>query len=379
MNRMKRKLRSLATVLATAGLLGSTFAVAGAGVASAAGPVCPITIHESGSTTVGPALVQAKPGFEAANGGCTLNIVQSGSGAGLSDLLASTVDIAASSRALNAGTEQTNLYSWLIGRDAMVIAVRGNATMNFINSITSVQVKDIWSGNITNWSSLGGPSAPIVPRSRATTSGSYSDLLSLFGITAANEASTISATGLARLQTSQDEATAACNNNFQIVYTSLANLQTFGPGGSDCLKALTLDGVNPSVVTVQNGTYPAKRQLFLAMRKNEFTGASPSDSAVVKAQDLVNYMRSSAGQAAVGAVGFVQVPVSSTKAVVDFDINTDGAVGLADIGQVTGKWAQSQPGCPGWIRADANNDGAVGLADIGAITGKWGGTGFVAP
>jgi len=377
MNQLTSKLRTLPAMLATAALLGSALVANVPGVVSAAGTSCPISISESGSTTVYPALVQAKSGFEAANGGCTLNLAATGSGAGITDVLNGTTDIAASSRPLKAGTESTNLYAWKVGGDAMVIAVRNSAAMSGVTSITSAQVASIYSGTLTSWSALGG-SGTIVPRSRIIGSGSRDDLLRLFGITDVNEQATIAATGLARFQTSTQEATDACNNDNQVVYTSLANLQTYGPGGQNCLKALTLDGVAPSVQSVQQGTYPAPRTLFLVLRKSEIAAASATDSSVTKAMDLVNYMLSSAGQNAVGAVGFVQTAVPSAKPVVDYDVNLDGAVGLADIGAITGKWGQTST-CPGWIRADVTNDGAIGIADIGAITGKWGGVGFVAP
>src|SRR5262245_40196505 len=379
MNQLTRRLRSVTAAVSSAALLASSLVVA-LPAAVLAAPSCPITLNESGSTTVFPALQQAEAGFEAANGGCNLTLSQPGSGAGLSALLAGTVDIAASSRPLNAGTEQTNLWAWKIGGDAMVIAVRNSANMSFISNITMAQVKGIYEGTITDWQTLGAASSiPIVPRSRTTVSGSQQDLLRIFGISASLEAATITATGLARLATSADEASAACNNDYQVVYTSLANLALFGPAGSNCMKALTLGGVSASVLHVQNGTYPAPRELFLAMRKSSFASGPAADSNIVKAMDLVNYMLSSPGQAAVGAVGFVQTAVPATKPIVDFDLNSDGAVGIGDIGVLTSKWGQSQPSCPGWLRADINNDGAVGIGDIGGLTSKWGATGFVHP
>jgi phosphate transport system substrate-binding protein len=367
---LNSRIRRLATAIATAGLLGGSLLATTPGFVSAAGGTnCPNSVVEAGSTTVYPALVQARAGFQSTYG-CSLTLGQQGSGAGLSALNGGTsTDIAASSRPLTS-SEQAVDYFWQVGADAMVIAVQSGFCAT---GITSAQVKGIYEGSITNWSSISGcGSSPIVPRARTTVSGSYSDFLSLFGVSSSLEASTISGTGLARLNTSQEEADAACNNAGQIVYTSLANLQTFGPGGSGCLKALPLDGIAPSVTTVQNATYPARRKLFLAMRRNEFSGAA-SDSGVTHAMDLVNYMLSSSGQAAVGAVGFVTVAIPSSKPVAEYDVNTDGAIGLADIGQITGKWGQSST-CIGWIRADITNDGAVGLADIGQVTGHWGQT-----
>ena len=380
------KLRSLPALLAAAVVMAGTIVVAAPGMAFAAGQ-CPITVTEQGSTTVYPALIAAQGGFQSASG-CTMSITGNGSGAGLTALLAGSVNVAASSRTLNAGNEQNGLYAWQIGGDAMVMAVQNSSAMSAVTQITQNQVQGIYMGTITNWSQINAsyPNQPIVPRSRITTSGSYSDLLSKFGITAAGEAATIAATGLARFQTSQDEADAACNSPYQVVYTSLANLLAYGPSGTNCLKALSLSSgsssnyVYPTVTSVQTGTYPVPRQLFLAMRQWSVLGGTGTTdtSANVKAMDLVNYMLSSAGQAYVAQVGFVTATVPSAQPIVDYDVNLDGAIGLGDLGNITGRWGQTSA-CNGWIRADVNNDGAVGLADIGKVTAHWGQAGFVTP
>jgi phosphate transport system substrate-binding protein len=385
-NNLSTSLRSLSAALCVAVAIAGTMIVSAPSAAFAAGS-CPITVSESGSTTVYPALIEAQAGFQAATG-CTINIVGNGSGAGLTALLAGSVNIAASSRPLNAGAEQSGLYAWQIGGDAMVLAVRNSSAMSSITQITQNQVQGIYNGSITNWNQIN-PSATsmtIVPRSRITVSGSYSDMLRLFNVTAAQEAAVVTASGQPRLTTSQDEADAACNNDGQIVYTSLANLLTYGPAGSGCLKALSLSAgssstyVAPSVTSVQNGTYPAPRQLFLAMQKWSVVGgaATTDNSANVKAQALVNYMLSAAGQAAVAQVGFVTASVPSAQPIPDYDVTLVGAIGLGAIGNITGRWGQTSA-CNGWIRADAAHVGAVGLAAIGKVTAHWGQTGFVAP
>jgi phosphate transport system substrate-binding protein len=387
MYRALDRLRSLPVVLAASAVMVSSLMVVTPVSVFAANGQCPITVSESGSTTVYPALQNAQTGFQTASG-CTLNLVAAGSGAGLTALLGGTVNVAASSRVLNSGNEMNNLYAWQIGGDAMVIAVANDSAMSAVSQITQNQVQGIYSGTITNWNQINAayPNHTIVARSRITTSGTYSDLLSKFGISASAEAAVVSATGLPRLTTSQDEANAACNNDYQLVYTSLANLQAYGPSGSGCLKALSMAGgsgtnyVAPSVSSVQNGSYPVPRQLFLAVQKFSVIGstATTDTSANVKAYDLVNYFLSTAGQNSIAAVGFVNQAIPTKPAIPDWDINLDGAIGLADLGNISGRWGQTSS-CKGWIRADANNDGAVGLADIGQVTSRWGQVGFVAP
>src|SRR5262245_14889026 len=242
MNLYSLHLRRLAAAASTAAVLSGALltTVPGtvlAGVANGNGPACPITVTEAGSTTVYPALNQATSGFQSATG-CSLTLGQQGSGGGISALNGNTADVAASS-ALSA-IDTTQDYYWKIGADAFVIAVKNDANMSFISGLTTAQVKAIYecqAGSV-NWSSFGGPDVTILPRARIDTSGSDKDFRTSFGVVLASENACQTSNSLSRLQTSQDEALAACNNDYQIVYTSLANLQSYGPSGTGCLKAL---------------------------------------------------------------------------------------------------------------------------------------------
>ena len=379
MHHRSKTLRSFASILTTALVLSSSMAVAVPSLVSAAGPCSPT---QTGSTTVFPALDAARPTWQglAVNAGCTVTLGNTGSGTGVTNTANETVTFGASSAPLTAA-QKVDLHSWIIGGDAMVLQVSSSANMAFITQITAAQVQGIWNGSITNWSALGGPSQTIIADCRITTSGSRSDMLRLFAITSAQETGACDS----RLTTSLQEANAA-QTDYHIVYTSLANVGVAGT------KELPLSGgaplttgignastfINPSVVTVQNGTYPAPRQLFVLAKKfNVLTTMSATDTtALVKAYDFINYMASSAGQASVSAVGFVTV--APFVPIPDADINLDGAIAIGDLGQVTGKWTQSDT-VKGWIRADVDNNGVIAIGDIGGVTGRWGGTGFQPP
>jgi ABC-type phosphate transport system substrate-binding protein len=334
---------------------------------------CQIIVRVDSSETLMPVIGTAQLGFQAqpANAGCSLSMTNGSTAAAIAALQAGTVNAAAISRPLSSA-EKSTLYGWQIGGDAMVIAVQNSTAMSFIGGVTSAQVAAIYSGTITNWNALGGPDQPIVPRSGAIGAEDRDDLLALFAIDDTAERATIAATSQSRIATAYERANAAIANPYQIVYTSLADASQAG------LKVLTLDGVSPSIYTVQNGTYPARRSFYLAMRKNSFGGAGITDWGTVKAEDLINYLLTAAGQQALASSGYVQTVVPSSQPIPDRDVNLDGAIGLADLGKVTAIWSQTST-CPGWIRADINNDGAIGLADIGQLLGNWGSKGFVPP
>lgn len=448
MNLLNSPLRKAASVAATASIVATSLVtVVGPTVAPAVIKANTTCVQEQGSTTVYPSLTQAQPGFQGAtpattpawptgeNLGCDAVLVANGSGTGKTALInyyngtsTTAIDMAASSAPLSS-TEANSLMAFQVGGDAMVIAVQD---ANPMTQITMGQVTAIWNGNATDFSQLGananGLTGAIVPRSRITGSGSRDDMNRLFKVDrgAGNtgpgcssgfttcEPTTIAATGLPRLVTSQDEGDAACQNANQIVYTSLANLQKYGPGTSACgnghtIKALNLQScdytgfsgstdplsltcsgayVAPSVSSAAvGGAYPAKRQLFLTLPKTSVmatkwgvgNGSGWTDQlGLTKAEDIVNYMESTQGQAAMGAVGFIQISVPAKQPIPDADIDMNGSIGLTDIGQITGRWNRVDT-ISGSVRADVNNDGGVGLLDIGKITGQWGATGFVAP
>lgn len=398
------RVRRLSAVLAVPALVAGSLLVVAPSTAFASS----CTVSEDGSTTVYPALAKAQSTWQTASG-CNLSLVANSSGVGITDLektptgsgYSVAVQIAASSSALS-GNDANALYGWKVGGDAMVLAVNAAwANANGVNHINMNQVLAIYGGaaapvgsaaptgwTITNWNQVDPsyPNLPIVPRARVTTSGTYSDLLKKFGINAAAEAYVVANTGLPRFTTTQDEAQAACDNNNpgQLVYTSLANLQAYGPGGQNCLVALALASggntsgyVMPSINSVVGGTYPVPRTLYLLLNNfSTMNSATLTDNtSYVKAIDLVNYFETNAGQAFVGQVGFVTAPVPATQAIPDYDVNLDGAIGLGDLGNIIARWGQSST-IQHWMRADANQDGAIGLADLGAVIAHWGQKGF---
>jgi len=443
MNLSSSPLRKIASVAATASIVATSFVSFAAPAVATAATTC---VLEQGSTTVYPALQQAQPTYQGAvvaqpawpasqKLGCDSTLVANGSGAGKTALIAfytggsTAIDMAASSSPLAAGAEQTNLMAFQVGGDAMVLAVQD---ANPMTQITMGQVTAIYNGNVTTFQQLGananGATGTIVPRSRITNSGTRDDMNRLFkmdrgagntgpacssGFTTC-EPTVVTASGLPRLTTSDQEGDAACQNANQIVYTSLANLKKYGPGTSACgnghtIKALSLQScdytgfsgatdplaltcsgsfVAPTITSAAvSGTYPAKRQLFLTLPKVAVAatkwgvgnGTGWTDQlGLTKAADIVNYMESTDGQTAMAAVGFINIAVPAKQPIPDADIDLNGGIGLTDIGQITGRWNRVDT-IPGSVRADVDNSGGVGLTDIGKITGQWGATGFVAP
>ncbi len=354
---------------------------------------CPVQIHHHGSTTVGPITQASEAPFDAQWAPNTsMEITLNGSGNGITDLTNGVADIAASSRPLTAG-ENTGKYVWQIGKDSFVIGVQNDGNMAFLTNndrtagpssgLTVFNLTQIWNaqGAITNlhWDELSGagPSWPhrlIVPRARITGSGSRPDFDKAIAVPDANEAVTISTLGLPRLTESSDMADAASTNDDQIVYTSLGQISTH-PN----MLVVAVEGIVPDDTNV--GSYALPRQLFITTR-DKATVPRTDNTEQIRADDYVNYIRSSAGDALIAAEGFPTIPAASVPPVPDHDPDLSGAVTLGDLGAVAGRWGRTASGdtgsnCPGWIRPDVNNDGKVSLGDIGKVESHWGQDGLI--
>ena len=213
-----------------------------------------------------------------------------------------------------------------------------------------------------------------MPRSRINGSGSYGDWITQLGISTASEDATIAATGEPRLTESVDMANSVIGVDYAIAYTSLANLNISGKKNVWLSQNSPVVFIEPKQETVLDASYPLIRQLFIANRN---TAQDPriDNSNFVRTDDWLNYLRSSTTQTLIDAEGFVPVPIESRPPFPDWDVNLDGNTTVSDLGGVINKWGASS-NCKGWIRADVNNSGAVSLADIGQVLGKFAQPGF---
>ena len=160
-----------------------------------------------------------------------------------------TAQIGTSSKELKQNESQ-GLTQYLIGKDGIVIAVNNQ---NTVSGLTKAQVKDIFSGKITNWNKVGGANAQINLITREDGSGTRSAFEELImgknGTKIKKDAIVQSSTEAVKQAVKQDPNA--------IGFISLANLDS-------SVKALKIDGVGPSEQTVSDGTYPVQRPfLFL--------------------------------------------------------------------------------------------------------------------
>jgi phosphate transport system substrate-binding protein len=105
-----------------------------------------------GSTTVFPIIEKAKDAFKAIYPQVSITVSSTGSGAGITAVIAGTVDIAMSSRDLKSSESDKDLIKYTIAKDGIAIIV--NPENTYVDSITMTQLKAIYKGEITNWEDL---------------------------------------------------------------------------------------------------------------------------------------------------------------------------------------------------------------------------------
>ena len=244
----------------------------------------PRSIRVKGSTTVLPIAQAAAEAWMDAHPNDSIIVEGGGSGVGIAALIDGTCDIADSSRTLKDEEKQKGLIEHEIALDAVCVIVNSS---NPVEELTLEQVKRIFKGEITNWSEVGGPNLEIVVYTRESTSGTYETFESKV-----MKPDNITLNALTK--TSNGEmAQAVSGNRNGIGYVGIGYL-----AGASGIKALKINGVMPTIETVQNGTYPISRFLYM------ITKGQPEGLA----KDFIDFVKSPAGQKIVEEHGFVKLP-----------------------------------------------------------------------
>lgn len=165
---------------------------------------------------------------------------------------------------------------------------------NPVDTLTQQQLKDIYSGKITNWKEVGGEDREIIPYQRNTDSGSQNYMTEFMGATPLMDAPTemrpATMEGLMDVVAINDNAAGAIGYS---VYAYAADM--YGSGND--IKFIRVDGVAPDKQTMAAGQYPLLGKNYAIFRSDE------TEDGNVRA--LVNWMTSYDGQVAIAKAGYV--------------------------------------------------------------------------
>lgn len=238
----------------------------------------------TGSTTVLP-IAQAIA--EALAGQYEIEVSGGGSSVGVAALIDGTTDIADHSRPMKSSefekavTNDVVPFQWHIANDAIAVVVH---LSNPVQDLTLEQLKEIYLGNITNWSQVGGNDGPILVVSRDSSSGTFET----WGTKVMDKEDVFS--GAIYATSNADVANEVSNNPNAIGYVGIAYV-------TPQLKALTVGGRVASLETAINYSYPIARPLFMS------TNGFPSGAVL----DVILYVLSDEGQALVQEVGYAPI------------------------------------------------------------------------
>jgi phosphate transport system substrate-binding protein len=242
-------------------------------------------ITAEGSTTVLPLAQKAAETLMERDSEIDISVRGGGSGVGINALLQGRCDIALSSRPIKeselqaAAGKKITPKVYVVAMDAIAVIVNNN---NKIDGLTREQIKNIFTGKITNWKEIGGGDKKITAVSRDSASGTFETFneLALGGEKVSKNA---------YMQSSnQGVAALVANTDGAIGYVGLGYI-------TNKVKAVKIDEISPSIKTVLNGEYIYKRALLM-YSNGEAKGT---------AKKYIDFIISDNGQKIVEELGFV--------------------------------------------------------------------------
>lgn len=213
----------------------------------------------------------------------TVNAEFTGSSAGIESLLSGSVDIGNSSRALEDSEKQNGAVENIVAIDGIAVVVNPDTK---VDNLTKEQLSQIYTGEITDWADVDGDSAPIVVIGREAgsgTRGAFEELLDIQDKCA--YASELDSTGAVMAKVASTPGS--------IGYVSLDVLD-------DTVKALKLEGVEPTAENIKAGNYFLSRPFVMATKGEISEQSEP-------VQALFDYLSSAEGKDLISSVGLITV------------------------------------------------------------------------
>ncbi|KHD37999.1 phosphate ABC transporter substrate-binding protein [Clostridium acetobutylicum] len=246
------------------------------------------SITLSGSTALQPLAEKSVDGFKEKYPDVSVNVQGGGSGTGLNQVLQGAVEVGNSDifaeEKLNADDAKklTDHKVCAIG-----FAVVTSSDVN-VKNLTKQQVQDIFTGKITNWNQVGGPSEAINIVHRPKSSGTRATFTKTV-MDGKDEKDDIGTTQDA----SGSVKTAMTSAKGSISYLAFSYLVT--DEGKKDINILSLDGVEATSKNVENGTYP-----FWSY-EHMYTKGKGNDAA----KAFIDYMMSSDNKALIEKMGYI--------------------------------------------------------------------------
>lgn len=239
------------------------------------------TITMVGSTSMEKFANALGEAFMNVNPSVTVNSEFVGSSAGVEAVLGGTSDIGNASRALEHSEKESGAVENIVAIDGIAVITDKS---NKVTNLTKDDLKKIYSGEITNWSELGGDPMPIVVVGREAgsgTRGAFEEILEAED--KCKYANELDSTGAVMAKVAATKGA--------IGYVSLDVLD-------NTVSAFQLEGVEPTAETIKSGDYFLSRPFVMATK-----GKISEQNELVK--ELFDYLNSDEGKQLIESVGLI--------------------------------------------------------------------------
>lgn len=238
------------------------------------------TLSISGSTSVGPLTEKLADKYEEKNE-INIEVNQIGSSAGITNATNGVSEIGMSSRDLKEEEKKNGLKESIIAYDGIVVVTHPS---NKVKNLTMEQVKQIFTGKVTNWKELGGDDMEIVVVSREDGSGSRDAFQEIVDYTSGELVRTaIVASGNGNIKTT------VATNKHAVGFISFEYID-------DSISTVDINGVEATAENVLQQKYSLSRP-FLFVYKEEYLND--------EGQKFIDYILSPEGQAIVSETGVI--------------------------------------------------------------------------
>ncbi|QED46835.1 phosphate ABC transporter substrate-binding protein [Cytobacillus dafuensis] len=240
------------------------------------------TIAISGSTSVGPLAEKLAMKYKEKDN-ANIEINQIGSSAGITNAINGVSEIGMSSRDLKEEEKANGLNEVVIAYDGIVVVTHPS---NKVKNLTMEQVKQIFTGEVTNWSELGGDDMEIVVVSREDGSGSRDAFQEIVGYSSGELIrSAIIASGNGNIKTT------VANNKHAVGFISFEYID-------DSISTIDIDGVEATAENVLQKKYSLSRPFLFVYKDGNLTKAG---------QQFIDFILSPDGQRIVAEAGAIPV------------------------------------------------------------------------
>ena len=234
------------------GLMAGVLTGCGSGSPSdgSSSPDSSATVSTDGSTSMEKVIGFLSEAYMEEHGDVKVTYNPTGSSSGIQAVSEGRCDIGLASRDLKE-EETADLQGTTVAIDGIGIIVHPD---NPVADLTIEQIGDIYEGNITNWKEVGGSDAPIVCIGREAASGTRDGFEEVTGTKDnCRYSQELTSTG--------DVVQTVSGNPNAIGYASVASV-------NDTVKLASVEGVVPTIETIQNGEYKIQRNFVLVTKKD---------------------------------------------------------------------------------------------------------------